>query len=81
MKPVILVTLVISKDHLDKTVVSPGVGAYVKGEDILPQWVKESAKRIEAEHGSVAEFILNWDDGNNAIFPSGTNSEEARKFK
>ena len=24
---------------------------------------------------------MNWDDGNNAIFPSGTNSEEARKFK
>ena len=37
MKPVMLVALVISKDHLDKTVVSPGVGAYVKGEDILPQ--------------------------------------------
>ena len=35
MKPVMLVALVISKDHLDKTVVSPGVGAYVKGEDIL----------------------------------------------
>ena len=41
MKPVILVTLVISKDHLDKTVVSLGVGTYIKGEDILPQWVKE----------------------------------------
>lgn len=37
MKPVMLVILVISKDHLDKTVVSPGVGAHVKGEDILPQ--------------------------------------------
>ena len=29
MKPVILVILVISQDHLDKTVVSPGVGAYI----------------------------------------------------
>ena len=81
MKPVILVIIVISSSHLDKTIVLPGVGAYVKGEHSLPQWVKESAKRIEAAPGSVAEFILNWDDGNNAIFTSGTDSEEARKFK
>ena len=37
--------------------------------------------QIEVERGSVAEFILNSDDSNNAIFLSGTNSEEARKFK
>ena len=37
IKPVTLVMLVISKDNLDKTVVSPGVRAYVKGENIFPQ--------------------------------------------
>lgn len=59
MKPVILVALVISKSHLDKTVLSLGVGAHVKGEHTLPEWVKESAKRSEAEPGSVAEMIAN----------------------
>ena len=59
MKPVILCMLVISKEHLDKTVASPGVGAYVKGDDALPQWVKESARRQEAEPGSAAEMIMN----------------------
>ena len=37
IKPVILVILVISSDHLDKTVISLGVGVYVKGEYSLPQ--------------------------------------------
>ena len=41
-QPVILCILVISEGHLDKTVVSPGVGAYIKGEDTIPQWVKAS---------------------------------------
>ena len=49
MKPVISCMLVISKEHLDKTVASPGVGAYVKGDDTLPQWVKESTRHQEAE--------------------------------
>ena len=49
MKPVISCILVISKEHLDKTVALPGVGAYVKGDDALPQWVKELARRQEAE--------------------------------
>ena len=81
MKPVILVMLVISKSHLDKTVVSPGVGACIKGEHALPEWVKESAKRSEAEPGSVAEMIVNWDDGDNDIFVAGPESEEAQTFK
>ena len=81
MKPVILCILVISKEHLDKTVASPGVGAYVKGDDALPRWVKELVRRLEAEPGSVAEMILNWDDGNNAMFASRTDSEEAQNFK
>ena len=81
MKPVISCILVISKEHLDKTVATPGVRAYVKGDDTLPQQVKESARRQEAEPGSVAEIIMNWDDGNNDIFTFGTDSEEAQNFK
>ena len=44
IKPVTLCILVTSEDHLNKTVVSPWVGAYVKGDDSLPQRVKETAK-------------------------------------
>ena len=33
MQPVMLCILVMSQDHLDKTVTSPGVGAYVKGDN------------------------------------------------
>ena len=81
MKPVILVILVISKSHLNKTVVSPGVGACVKGEHTLPEWVKESAKQNKAEPGSVTEMIANWDDGDNDVFTAGPESEVAQTFK
>ena len=81
MTPVILVVLVFSIGHLDKTVVSPGVGAYVKGKHTLPAWVIESAKRIETDPGSVTEMIANWDDGNNDIFPAGPISPDAESFK
>ena len=58
-QPVILCILVISEGHLDKTVVSPGVGAYIKGEDTIPQWVKASVANQEIVPGSVAEVISN----------------------
>ena len=36
MQPIVIYMLIASTAHLDKTVVSPGIGAYVKGEDVLP---------------------------------------------
>ena len=37
MQPIVLCVLVVSENHLDKTVVSPGKGACLKGVDCLPQ--------------------------------------------
>ena len=36
-QPIVLCVLIALAAHLDKTVVSPGMGAYVKGEDALLQ--------------------------------------------
>ena len=80
-QPIILCIIVISEGHLDKTVVSPGVGTYIKGKDTLPQWVKASIKDREIDPGSVVELISNWEDNNNSILIPGHTSEDTRKFK
>ena len=36
MQPIVIYMLIASTAHLDKTVVSSGIGTYVKGEDVLP---------------------------------------------
>ena len=77
MQPVTLHILVMSQDYLDKTVASPGVGAYVKGDDSLLQWIKETARLQDVEPRLFTKMILNWEDGNNLVFESGTNSDEA----
>lgn len=59
MQPIALCVLVVSASHLDKTAVSPGKGAYLKGACCLPQWLKETAKSQETVPGSVAEMMLN----------------------
>ena len=82
MQPVVLSIIVASANHLDKTVLCPGVGSYVKGKHKLPEWLIAAAKRCpEATPGSVAEFILNWDDGNNSIFKFQSDSQSAGNFK
>ena len=48
---------------------------------MLPEWLKALARQKNAKLGSVVEMTLNQNDGNSTIFESGTNSEEARKFK
>ena len=81
MQLVVLNVLVASSNHLHKIMLSPGLGAYAKGHDMLPEWLKVAAGRQEATPGSVVEMTLNWDDDNNAIFKFGTNSDAARKFR
>ncbi len=60
MQPVVLSVIVASANHLDKTVLCPGVGSFVKGKHKLPGWLIAAANRCpEATPGSVAEMILN----------------------
>ena len=71
-----------SANHLDKTVLCPGIGSYVKGKNKLPEWLIAAAKRCpDVPPGSVAEMILNWDDGNNSIFKFKSDSQSASDFK
>ena len=58
-----------------------GLGAYIKGEDTIPQWAKALVANREIVPGSVAEVISNWEDGNDLIFKSGPTSEDAQQFK
>ena len=44
IQPIALHMLIASAAYLDKTVVSPEIGTYAKGEDILQQWLIEAAK-------------------------------------
>ena len=83
MNPVVLNVLVMSTNHLDKTVMLPGKGTFVKGEDEqLPGWLVAAANRSsEVRSGSVAEMILNWNDGNDEIFYFRSRSMGASKFK
>ena len=82
MQPVVLSVIVALANNLDKTVLCPGVGLYIKGKNKLPEWLIAAAKKCpEAPPSSVAEIILNWDDGNNTIFKFTSNSKSASDFK
>ena len=82
MQLVVLSVIVASANHLDKTVLCPGVESYVKGKNKLPEWLIAAAKRCpEALPGSVAEIILNWDDGNNTIFKFKSDLKSTSDFK
>ena len=59
MQPVVLVVIVMSKAHFDKTVMQPKKGVYVKGIDLkLPGWLKALAHRSpKTDLHSVATMI------------------------
>ena len=47
LNPIALTVLVVTDDHVNKTVLNPGSGTWVKGRDELPEWLKTSVKRME----------------------------------
>ena len=84
MQPIILTILVITKDHVDKTVMLPGKSTYIKGvNNKLLGWLLAVASRSEslAAPGSVVEMIRNWNDKKNNIFDFRVNSRMATHFK
>ena len=83
MQPVVLIVVVVTDGHLDKTVMQPGKGVCVKGiDETLPGWLEASAQRSQDfDPHSVAAMIRNWNDGRNEIFSCDPESEEAKKFK
>ena len=82
MQLVVLSVILASSNHLDKTVLCLGVGSYIKRKNKLPEWLIATVKRYpEVPPGSVAEMILNWDDGNNTIFKFRSDSMSASDFK
>ena len=84
MQPIILIILVITKDYLDKTVMLPGKGTFIKGIDtMLPEWLLVAVSRLKslAAPGSVVEMIRNWNNKKNKIFNFSIRSQDASKFK
>ena len=61
MQPIILIILVITLDYVDKIVILPGKGTFIKGIDTTLQgWLLAAANRSEsAESSSVVEMIRN----------------------
>ena len=61
MQPIILIILVITPDYIDKIVILPDKGTFIKGIDtILPGWLLVVASRSESvEPSSVIEIIRN----------------------
>ena len=71
MHPVILATTIVSGVHVHKTIVNTenGTGTFVKGEDLLPNWVITTGTQCDnPAEGSVHEMIKNWEDGHDAAF-------------
>ena len=83
MQPVILVALVISQGYLDKTVIQPDKGNFIKGIDKkLLEWLVESAmKCADKSQGMVAHMILNWNNSRNTMFYFNPNLEEVTVLK
>ena len=83
MQPVILIVIVVTSGHLDKIVMQPGKGTYIKEQDKdLPRWLLAAANRSEnVEPGSVIEMIPNWNDGKNEIFNFRPSSRKVVHFK
>ena len=83
MNPVILNVLVLSANHLDKTVMQPCKGTFIKGVDKkLPGWLEAAGNRsYEVGSGSVAEMIRNWNDGKDDIFDFRQRSIGESQFK
>ena len=46
--PIAPTKLVVTDDHVGKTVMSPGSGAWIKGRDTLLAWLKESVDQIDS---------------------------------
>ena len=79
MNPVTLVTIIVSGAYVHKTVVNTenGTGAFVKGEDLLPNWVISTGTQCDnPAEGSVQDMIKNWEDGHNAVFSFQPDTKE-----
>ena len=69
MNLITLAIIIATRDHLDKIVLNPGLGTWVKRRDNLLAQLKLSINLIEfVASDTVAEMIRNQDDSNNNIF-------------
>ena len=76
-KPIALAMIIFALNHVDKKVMNPEHGTWIKNKDVLPEWTKESVKRlVSMEKHTEADLVKNWDDGDNEIFTFSTTSEE-----
>ena len=77
-----LIALIITLTHLDKTVVCLGQGKCNKGIDAYAAWLINAAKEfLNPDLRWVATMILNWDNDNNDIISFSPQSKRAEEFK
>ena len=69
MNIIMLAAAIATREYLDKTVLNPGSGTWVKERDELLVQLKLSINLLEfAALSSIVEMIKNWDNSNNNIF-------------
>ena len=84
MQPIILIILVITKNHIDKTVMLLGKSTFIKSIDTtLLGWLLVAVSRLEslAAPDLVVEMIRNWNDKKNKIFDFSICSRDTSRFK
>ena len=48
INPIFLAEEIITVDHVSKTVINPARATWIKNQDVLPEWTKESVDRMES---------------------------------
>ena len=81
MNLIALVSIVATKEHLDKTVLNPGSGTWIKGQDKLLAQLKLSIKLMgDMELYATTDIIRNQDNSNKEIFDFTLDSKQAELF-
>ena len=75
---------IVSRTRVHEPVVNTenGTGAFIKGEDVLPNWVIATGTQCDnPAEGSVQAIVKNWEDGNNNVFSFQPDTKEEDIFK
>ena len=59
MSPIALTTLIVVVNHTVKKMTNPRIGSWIKGQEALTSWLKESINQMDLVEGKTsAELIL-----------------------
>ena len=66
INPITLAVVIVATNYVDKTVMNPACGTWIKNQNVMPEWTKKNVEKMESVKKTTAgNLVKNWGNGNN----------------